>query len=139
MSKFYVTTTIYYVNDVPHIGHAYTTLVGDVISRYWKLKLGDRNTFFLTGTDEHGQKIQQVAAEKKLSPKNFADSVVPRFKEAWKALDINYDFFIRTTDPRHEKVVIKLLKKIRKNGYIYKGIYKGLYCVGCEKFLVESD
>lgn len=139
MRKFYVTTTIYYVNDVPHIGHAYTTLVGDVVARYWQKKFGKENVFFLTGTDEHGQKIQQVAMEKRLSPKDFADSVVPRFQEAWKLLDINYDFFIRTTDPRHEQVVAELLEKVRKNGYIYKGIYKGLYCVGCEKFLTESD
>lgn len=139
MSQFYVTTTIYYVNDVPHIGHAYTTLVGDVVSRYWRLKLGKENVFFLTGTDEHGQKIQQAAAEKGLSPKDFADSVAPRFQEAWKVLNIDYDFFIRTTDPRHEQVVSKLLEKVRENGYIYKGVYKGLYCVGCEKFLTESD
>lgn len=139
MAKFYVTTTIYYVNDVPHIGHAYTTLVGDVVSRYWRLKLGKENVFFLTGTDEHGQKIQQVSTEKGLTPKNFADSVVPRFKEAWKILNIDYDFFIRTTDPRHEQVVTKLLEKVRENGYIYKGVYKGLYCVDCEKFLTESD
>lgn len=139
MAKFYVTTTIYYVNDAPHIGHAYTTLVGDVISRYWRQKLGKDNVFFLTGTDEHGQKIQQAAEEKGLSPKDFADSVVPRFQEAWKILNIDYDFFIRTTDPRHENIVMELLQKVYKNGFIYRGIYKGLYCVGCEKFLTDSD
>lgn len=139
MSKFYVTTTIYYVNDVPHIGHAYTTLAADVVARYWRQKLGRENVFFLTGTDEHGQKIQQAAEAQKLDPKKFADLVAPRFQEAWKLLNIDYDHFIRTTDPRHEKVAQELLQKIYDNGFVYKGVYEGLYCVGCEKFLTETD
>lgn len=137
--KFYVTTTIYYVNDVPHIGHAYTTLAGDVVARYWRQKLGKENVFFLTGTDEHGQKIQQTAEENGQTPKEFADAVAPRFQEAWKLLNIKYDHFIRTTDPRHEKVAQDLLQKIYDAGYVYKGTYEGLYCVGCEKFLTETD
>lgn len=139
MDKFYVTTTIYYVNDAPHIGHAYTTLSGDVISRYFRLKLGQDKVFFLTGTDEHGQKIAQAAKEQGLEPKAFADKVAPRFKQAWKLLNIDYDFFIRTTDPQHEAVVKQVLQKAYDNGFIYKGTYKGLYCVGCEKFLTETD
>lgn len=137
--KFYVTTTIYYVNDVPHVGHAYTTLAADIVARYWQQKIGKECVFFLTGTDEHGQKIQQAAQEQGLDPKSFADSVAPRFQEAWQLLNIKYDYFIRTTDPRHEKVAQALLQKIYDRGYIYKGIYEGLYCVGCEKFLTESD
>lgn len=139
MAKFYVTTTIYYVNDVPHIGHAYTTLAGDVVARYYRQKLGKENVFFLTGTDEHGQKIQQAAEAERLEPKVFADEVAPRFEEAWKLLNIDYDFFIRTTDPRHERVVTEVLKKAYEREFIYKGKYKGLYCVGCEKFLTETD
>ncbi len=139
MQKFYVTTPIYYVNDVPHIGHAYTTLAADIITRYYKTRLGKDNVFFLTGTDEHGQKVAQAAEENKQTPKEYADSVAPRFQEAWKLLNIEYDYFIRTTDPRHEKVVTNLLSKIYKNGYIYKGVYEGLYCIGCEKFLTDSE
>lgn len=137
--KKYIATPIYYVNDVPHAGHAYTTLVADVLARYWKEKLGEKNVFFLTGTDEHGQKVQQAAEEKGLSPKKFADSIVPRFQKAWGLLNIQYDYFIRTTNPQHKKVVQELLQKIYDAGYIYKGTYKGLYCIGCEKFLTETE
>ena len=139
IKKFYVTTPIYYVNDVPHVGHAYTTLAADVLARYYQKKIGKENVFFLTGTDEHGQKVAQAAKEKGISPKGFTDSVAPRFKEAWKLLNIQYDYFIRTTDPKHEKVVSELLQKIYDNGFVYKGTYKGLYCVGCEKFLTETE
>lgn len=139
MNKFYLTTPIYYVNDVPHIGHAYTTLAADVLARYWRSKIGGKNVFFLTGTDEHGQKVAQAAAQENLSPKQYADKVSPRFKEAWKLLNIEPDYFIRTTDPRHEKVVLELLEKIHAAHYIYPGTYKGLYCVGCEKFLTETE
>ena len=138
-SKFFLTTPIYYVNDVPHIGHAYTTIAADVVARYWRQKISKENVFFLTGTDEHGQKVAQAAKEKGLSPKEFVDSVAPRFEEAWKLLNIDYDYFIRTTDPKHESVVTDLLQKIYDAGYIYPGTYKGLYCVGCEKFLTESE
>lgn len=137
--KFFVTTPIYYVNDVPHIGHAYTTLAADILARYYREKLGKENVFFLTGTDEHGQKVAQAAKEKGVSPEEFVDSVAPRFEDAWQLLNINYDYFIRTTNPKHEKIVSSLLQKIYDNGYIYKGTYKGLYCVGCEKFLTETE
>ncbi len=137
--KFFVTTPIYYVNDVPHIGHAYTTLAADILARYYREKLGRENVFFLTGTDEHGQKVSQAAKEKGVSPKEFSDSVTSRFKDAWRLLNISYDYFIRTTDPKHEKIVTSLLQKIYDKGYIYKGTYEGLYCIGCEKFLTESD
>lgn len=138
-NKFYITTPIYYVNDVPHIGHAYTTLNADVLARYWKSKLGEKNVFFLVGTDEHGQKVAESAQKSGLSPKEFADQVAPRFQEAWKTLNIDPSFFIRTTDPRHEKVASDLLQKVYENGYVYEGQYEGLYCVGCEKFLTESE
>jgi methionyl-tRNA synthetase len=139
MNKFFLTTPIYYVNDEPHIGHAYTTLAADVIARYYREKQGTENVFFLTGTDEHGLKVAQAAQEKGLTPKDFADEVAPRFKKAWELLNIEPDYFIRTTDARHEKVVTELLQEIYDKGYIYPGTYKGLYCIGCEKFLTENE
>lgn len=135
--KFYLTTPIYYVNDVPHIGHSCTTLVADIVARYHRQK-GD-DVFFLTGTDEHGAKIAQAAAKASLPPKKFCDQVSRRFKETWKKLTISNDFFIRTTNKNHEQIAGKVLEKIYKKGDIYKGKYKGLYCIGCEKFLTESD
>lgn len=135
--KFYVTTPIYYVNDVPHIGHAYTTIAADVLARYHRLL--DHKVFFLTGTDEHGAKVAEAAKKEGKKPKQFCDRVVSRFINSWKRLNISNDYFIRTTNPRHEKIVKDLLKKIYDNGYIYSGTYEGLYCVGCEKFLTESD
>ncbi len=138
-TKFFVTTPIYYVNDEPHIGHAYTTLAADIINRYWIQKLGYENTFFLTGTDEHGQKVAQAAEERDKAPKEYVDSVSPKFQSAWKLLNIKPTRFIRTTDPKHERVVSDLIQKIYDSGYIYEGVYKGLYCVGCEKFVTESE
>jgi len=137
--KYFVTTPIYYVNDAPHIGSAYTTLAGDIFARYYRQKLGKENVFFLTGTDEHGQKVQSVAKEKGLTPIELADRVAEEFKDAWKLLNIDYDFFIRTTDSRHEKVVSDLLQKVYDAGYIYPGTYEGPYCVGCERFYKESE
>ncbi len=134
---FYVTTPIYYVNDVPHIGHAYTTIAADVLARFHRLR-GEK-VFFLTGTDEHGQKIAEAAKAAGLQPKEFCDKIAPRFAEAWKKLNLTPDFFIRTTDPRHEKVVREIIEKIYKAGFIYKGKYEGLYCVGCERFYAESE
>ena len=139
MKKYYVSTPIFYVNDRPHVGHAYTTIAADILARFYRNKLGRDNVFFLVGTDEHGQKIAQSAEEQKVLPKDFVDSVVPEFKSAWKLLDIDYNFFMRTTDPRHEKIVTNLLQQIYNSGFIYEGLYKGLYCVGCEKFLVENE
>lgn len=136
-NKFYLTTPIYYVNDIPHIGHAYTTIAADVLNRYYKEK-GDES-FFLTGTDEHGAKIAEAAAGVGETPQNFVDKLVPKFEKAWKALDIEYDGFIRTTDSKHEKVVIEFIKRLTKAGYVEKRKYEGLYCVGCEKFVTNSD
>ena len=134
---FYVTTPIYYPNDIPHIGHAYTTLAADVIARYHKLK--GEEVFFLTGTDEHGKKIQEIASKNGKKPKEFVDELVPKFKDAWKKLEIEYDLFIRTTDKDHEKVVQEILNKCFKNGDIYKGFYEGWDCTGCEANYTEKD
>lgn len=135
--KFYVTTPIYYPNDIPHIGHAYTTVVADVISRWNKLK--GRDVWFLTGTDDHGKKISEAAEKKGKNPKEFVDELVPKFKEAWEKLGIEYNRFIRTTDKDHEKLVSSMLKKAYENGDIYLGEYEGLYCVGCEAYYTEKD
>lgn len=139
MNKFYVTTPIYYINDIPHIGHAYTTVAADVIARYYKEKLGQENVLFLTGTDEHGAKIAEAAKKENKEPKAFADEIVPKFQEAWAELNINYSHFFRTTDPRHEKLVQEILKKIKDKDLIYEGIYEGPYCVGCERFYTEDE
>ena len=135
--KFFITTPIYYINDIPHIGHTCTTVAADIVARLHRAKGED--VFFLTGTDEHGQKVAESAEKANMSPKEYCDNISPRFEEAWKNLKISNDFFIRTTDPRHEKTVGELLQKIFDNGDIYKGKYEGYYCVGCEKFLTESD
>lgn len=137
MKKFFITTPIYYINDIPHIGHTCTTVVADIIARLHKQKGED--VFFLTGTDEHGQKVAESAIKEGLEPKAYCDKIAPRFEEAWKNLNISFDFFIRTTDPRHEKVVVELLEKIYKKGDVYKAKYEGWYCVGCEKFLTETE
>ena len=133
---FYITTPIYYVNDVPHIGHAYTTIIADALARFQKL--AGKEVFFLTGTDEHGQKIEKAAAEKGLTPKALADAVVGRAQDLWKALNISHDFFIRTTMEFHEKGVQKLFQKLLDQGDIYKGQYKGWYCVSDENFLADD-
>ena len=135
--KFYVTTPIYYPNDVPHIGHAYTTIAADILARWHKL-LGD-DVFFLTGTDDHGKKIAQAAEKKGKSPKQFTDELVPKFKDSWRKLNIKYDRFIRTTDKDHEKVVREVLKKVYDKGDIYLGEYEGYYCTGCEAYYTEKD
>jgi len=124
------------VNDVPHIGHAYTTIIADAISRYQKLT--GKDVFFLTGTDEHGQKVEKAAAEKGMTPIQLADKVVVRFKKLWEALHISYDNFIRTTQPSHEQGVQKIFQKLKDKGDIYKGLYKGWYCVSDETFLSED-
>jgi len=135
--KFYITTPIYYPNDVPHLGHAYTTIVADVLVRYYRKKNYD--VFFLTGTDEHGKKIQEIAESRGKTPKKFVDDLIPEFKEAWKKLNIEYSRFIRTTDKDHEKVVKDVLQKVFDKGDIYLGNYEGLYCVGCEAYYTEKD
>ncbi len=133
---FYITTPIYYVNDIPHIGHAYTTIIADAIARYKKLQGFD--VFFLTGTDEHGQKIEKSAAARGITPIELADQVVGRFKDLWEALDIDYDYFIRTTQPQHGTEVQSLFAKLKDKGDIYKGTYEGYYCVSDENFLSED-
>ena len=139
MEKFYVTTPIYYVNDVPHVGHAYTTIATDVLARYQKGILGEKNVFFLTGTDEHGTKVAEAAKKAGKKPQEFCDEVSLRFKKAWKDLNISNDYFFRTTDKRHIKKVQEIFQKIYENGKIYSGTYEGLYCVGCEKYLKEKE
>jgi len=135
--KYYITTPIYYINDVPHVGHAYTTIAADVLSRYYKIKGED--VFFLTGVDEHGAKIAEAAKKAGLEPKDFADILVPRFQEAWKNLNIEYSEFFRTTDPKHEEIVKKLILDLKERGYVEKKKYTGLYCTACEKFLLPDE
>ncbi|PIS07973.1 methionine--tRNA ligase [Candidatus Berkelbacteria bacterium CG10_big_fil_rev_8_21_14_0_10_43_13] len=135
--KYYITTPIYYINDVPHIGHAYTTIAADVLARHHRAK-GDE-VFFLTGTDEHGAKIAEAAEKAGKEPQQFADELVPKFQDAWKNLNISYDEFFRTTDPKHEKIVQNFILMLKEKGFVEKQKYEGLYCVGCEKFLKESE
>jgi methionyl-tRNA synthetase len=134
---FYITTPIYYVNDVPHIGHAYTTVAADVLARYHALR-GD-NSYFLTGTDEHGQKILRSAEAKGMTAQELADKTVINFQELWKVLDIRHNDFIRTTEKRHEKVVQAIFSRLLEQGDIYKGTYEGLYCVPCETYVPEAQ
>ncbi|MEO7836057.1 MAG: methionine--tRNA ligase [Acidimicrobiales bacterium] len=137
MVPFYVTTPIYYVNDAPHIGHAYTTVSADALARWHRL-LGDE-VFFLTGTDEHGLNVSRRAEANGLTPQEQADQTSERFKEAWSLLNISYDDFIRTTEPRHHRCVQSLLQRIYDNGDIEMRTYEGLYCVPCEAYYGEDD
>ena len=137
MNKFYITTPIYYVNDKPHIGHAYTTILADVLARYHRL-LGEE-TFFLTGTDEHGQKVDAAASEKGVTAQEHADNTVKPFLELWQRLDITNDDFIRTTEDRHKTIVQKILQDLYDRDEIYKSDYKGSYCTPCERFFTEKD
>lgn len=134
---FYVTTPIYYVNDVPHIGHAYCTIVADVLARFERLS--GRKVFFLTGTDEHGQKVERAAQKLNRSTQAHVDKMVVPFKNLWKKLDISYDDFIRTTEPRHEKVVQAIFQKLADQNDIYKSKYEGWYCVHEETFYTKSQ
>lgn len=135
--RSYITTPIYYANAAPHIGHAYTTITADVLNRFYKL-LG-YETFFLTGTDEHGEKIVQAAEQESMDPKRYVDSISQFFRELWPKLNISNDYFIRTTDPQHKKIVQYILQKVYDAGDIYFGNYKGLYCIGCERFYTERE
>jgi methionyl-tRNA synthetase len=137
VARFYITTPIYYVNDAPHIGHAYTTIHADAVARWHRLL--DDDVFFLTGTDEHGLKVLRSAEVAGLSPREQADRTSERFIEAWKLLDITYDDFIRTTEPRHYEAVQKFLQTVYDNGDIELGVYEGPYCVACEGYYAESD
>jgi len=138
-NKFYITTPLYYVNASPHIGHSYTTIAADTLTRFMRKKLGEDNCLLLTGTDEHGQKIQKAADEAKLSAQDFADKMHMQFKELWKALNISYNDFIRTTEDRHVSCVKKVLEILYKKGDIYEDKYEGLYCTPCETFWLESQ
>lgn len=137
MEKFYLTTAIDYVNGAPHIGHAYEKILTDVIARHFKQRCDD--VYFLTGTDEHGIKIQKTAAERGMTPQELCDENAQKFKDAWRELDVDYRKFIRTTDGYHKKAVQKIFKKLVEKGDIYKHSYQGLYCSGCESFLNEKD
>jgi methionyl-tRNA synthetase len=137
MSDFYITTPIYYVNDVPHIGHAYTTVAADTAARYHRLK-GDR-TLMLTGTDEHGQKVEEAAKARGMAPLAWTDSMIPQWKDVWSRLRISNDDFIRTTEQRHEGPVKAFLQHLHDSGEIYAGEYEGPYCVPCEQFYAESE
>src|SRR3989338_7436634 len=138
-NKFYITTPLYYVNASPHIGHSYTNIAADTLARYMRMALGNENVRFLTGTDEHGQKIQRAAEAQKLTPHEFSDKMVLQFKELWKALNISYDDFIRTTEKRHIVCVQRSLDLLHEKGDIYKDKYEGLYCTPCETFWLESQ
>jgi methionyl-tRNA synthetase len=137
VAKFYITTPIYYVNDAPHIGHAYTTVTGDAVSRWHRL-LGD-DVFFLTGTDEYGLKNQRAAEARGIEPQALADANSERFQDAWRVLNIAYDDFIRTTEPRHTTAVQRFLQAVYDNGDIEERTYEGLYCVSCEAYYTEDE
>ena len=135
--KYYITTPIYYPSGNPHIGHCYTTVACDTVARFKRLEGYD--VMFLTGTDEHGVKIEQKAKEKGITPKEYVDPIVANFKNLWETMDISYDRFIRTTDEYHVKSVQKIFKKLYDKGHIYKGEYTGKYCTPCESFWTESQ
>jgi methionyl-tRNA synthetase len=137
MKKYYLTTPLYYVNAAPHIGHAYTTVAADVLARF--LRSSGRPVHFLTGTDEHGSKIEKAAQDSGLAPKEFADRISGAFRELWTHLDIRYDDFIRTTEARHESRVQECFSQLLKSGDIYKGRYRGFYCVSDETYWTETD
>jgi methionyl-tRNA synthetase len=136
-NKFYVTTAIDYVNAEPHIGHAYQKIIADVLAR-WN-KLNGKEVFFLTGTDEHGQKIFQTAQKEGKTSKQFVDEIAVKFENAWKVLNIDFDKFIRTTDKDHEKKVQEIVKIMQKKGDLFRGKYSGTYCSGCEAYVTEKD
>lgn len=135
--KTFISTPIYYVNDIPHIGHAYTTFIADMLKKYQVLNGND--VFFLTGTDEHGQKIEQSAKARSKSPKEYADEISAKFKNLWDVFRIDYDYFIRTTDESHKIAVQKAFEVMYEKGDIYKGEYEGHYCVSCESFFTQTQ
>jgi methionyl-tRNA synthetase len=138
-NKFYITTPIYYVNASPHIGHSYTTIAADTLARFYRRVLGEGNVWFLTGTDEHGQKIQKAALAQGMSPQEFTDRVSVQFKDLWGKLGISYDDFIRTTQSRHTDFVRQALTKLKHIGDIYEAPYEGWYCQPCETFWMEGQ
>ena len=136
-TSFYITTPIYYVNDAPHLGHAYTTVAADVVSRYQRMK--GKEVFFLTGTDEHGQKVYRAAQKKGITAQEHVDQMAAPYQALWKRLEIQYDDFIRTTEPRHTSVVQSILEKLKAQGDIYQDSYKGWYSTAEERFWTEKD
>jgi len=139
MEKIYLTTPIYYVNDVPHIGHAYCTLATDVLARFWRKNIGAENVRFLTGTDEHSIKTVQAAEKAGKSVEVYLEEMANNWRTTWENIGVSFDDFIRTSEDRHKKVVQEIFQKIYDNGDIYEGVYKGLYCSGCEAFLKTTD
>lgn len=137
METFFLTTPLYYVNARPHLGHAYSTMVADAMTRFQRQR--GREAAFLTGTDEHGQKIQRAAEAAGVSPQQFADQVSAQFRQEWDRLGLEYSYYIRTTEPRHTAAVIEIFARLQKNGFIYKGSYSGAYCVSCELFVNEGQ
>ena len=134
---FYITTPIYYPSGNMHIGHTYTTVAADTMTRFKRLTGYD--AYFLTGTDEHGQKIEEKAKEAGVTPKEFVDAIVAETKKLWQLMNIEYDDFIRTTDKRHEVIVQKIFRKFYEQGDIYKSEYEGMYCTPCESFWTPSQ
>jgi methionyl-tRNA synthetase len=139
MSRFYITTPIYYVNAVPHLGTFYSTVVDDALARYHRARYGKENVFFLTGLDEHGQKIERIAREKGLEPQAYCDGIADKFKETWRRVGISNDDFIRTTEPRHKAAVAEMWKRLEAAGDIYQAEYDAMYCVGCESAKTEDE
>src|ERR687884_617774 len=134
---YYVTTPIYYVNAEPHLGHAYTTIAADVLARHMRQR--GEEVFFLTGTDEHGEPVAQAAEKLGTTPRELADKNAERFRDLARTLNVTNDFFIRTSDPEHEKAVQQVLQKVYDNGYVYEGTYEGWYCPRCADFKTEAE
>jgi len=137
MTAYYVTTPIYYANDVPHIGHAYTTIAADAVARYWRLQ--GRDVFLLTGTDEHGVNIERIAAERERTPQQHVDELAASFRDLWTQLDISYDRFVRTTEPAHRRAALELWRRLQASGDLYRGVYAGAYCSRCEAYYQTTD
>ncbi|HVM97739.1 MAG TPA: methionine--tRNA ligase [Candidatus Acidoferrales bacterium] len=137
MGRFYVTTPIYYINAEPHLGHTYTMVIADTLARFHAAR--GEQTFLVTGTDEHGDKIAEIAKQNQQEPRAYADRVSPLFRQAWDACGFHYDQFVRTTDPKHEAIVQEFLSHVHANDDIYFSRYGGLYCTGCERFLTEKE
>ncbi len=136
-SPYYITTAIDYVNAAPHLGHAYEKIATDVMARFQRLR--GKEVFFLTGTDEHGTKVEKSAQDKGIDPKEYTDQLAQEFKKTWKFLNLTHDRFIRTTDPEHYTLVEKMWNTLAEKGDIYKAAYEGQYCTGCEAFLNKRD
>ena len=136
-SAIYITTPIYYANDLPHVGHAYTTIAADALARYHRLQ--GRDVFLLTGTDEHGINIERIAAQRGLNPRQHVDAIATSFQTLWGTLDIQYDRFVRTTEPAHERAALEVWRRLRASGDLFRGIYEGVYCPRCEAYYQAED